>query len=264
MRGRQLLFRATFLGIAALPTAGCMRPMVARYVYQDHDFGVVAIPMNTYLGKMSFRDEAEALMARHFPDGYEIVRAEEVNEGERTLDVGRKTQFETEPNFTALNQMIKLGKLDQTTSFEQKDKIMVRECRIIYKRKTAASPVTMGQFASTSSINPRFYIDPNETVRRQNAEMIAKNAEAIAKNTATTKKTDSEVIKATQQDGAATPLRRPRRRTAQASANAVTITVQPVAITSPPDRMTSPPCARRELLRCACSNDVQSMFSRGT
>ena len=120
---------------------------------------------------MSFRDEAEELMARHFPDGYEIVRAEEVNEGERTLDVGRKTQFETEPNVTALNQMIKLGKLDQTTSFEQKDKIMVRECRIIYKRKspTAASART-GQFTAMSSLNPRFYIDPNEMVRRQNAE----------------------------------------------------------------------------------------------
>ena len=74
---------------------------------------------------------------------------------------------------TALNQMIKLGKLDQTTSFEQKDKIMVRECRIIYKRKSATSAASSGQFALASSINPRFYIDPNEMVRRQNAEMIA-------------------------------------------------------------------------------------------
>jgi hypothetical protein len=203
--------------------------MVARYVYQDHDFGVVAIPMNTYLGKMSFRDEAEALMARHFPDGYEIVRAEEVNEGERTLDVGRKTQIETEPNFSALNQMIKLGKLDQTTSFEQKDKIMVRECRIIYKRKAAGSLVSTGQFAATSSINPRFYIDPNETVRRQNAEMIAKNAELMAKNAATAKKTDSEVLKATSKTAANSP-EAGATATAQNPANAVTITVQPVAI----------------------------------
>src|SRR5580704_1771836 len=148
MRSHALLLRAIFLALAALPLAGCMKPIVARYVYQDHDFGVVAIPMNTYLGKASFRGEAEELMARHFPDGYEIVRAEEVNEGERTLDVGRKTQIETEPNVTALNQMIKLGKLDQTTSFEQKDKIMVRECRIIYKRKSAHSPIPTGQFAA--------------------------------------------------------------------------------------------------------------------
>src|SRR5262249_19588992 len=143
--------RAIALGLLAVPIAGCMQPIVARYVYQDHDFGVVAIPMNTYLGKVSFRDEAEALMARHFPEGYEIVRAEEVNEGERTLDVGRKTQIETEPNLTALNQMIKLGKLDQTTSFEQKDKIMVRECRIIYKRKSAGAIAADGEFALNTS-----------------------------------------------------------------------------------------------------------------
>jgi hypothetical protein len=233
MRSRLLLFRAVVSGIALLPLAGCVQPIVARYVYQDHDFGVVAIPMNTYLAKKSFREEAEALMARHFPEGYEIVRAEEVNEGERTLDVGRKTQFETEPNFSALNQMIKLGKLDQTTSFEQKDKIMVRECRIIYKRRSSVSPVSMGQFAATSSINPRFYIDPNETVRRQNAEMLAKNAEAAAKNSATAKKTDSEVLKTTSKTASHTP-ESGATTTAQSSANAVTITVQPVAITSRP------------------------------
>ena len=233
MRSRQLLLRATFLGLVAIQTAGCMRPMVARYVYQDHDFGVVAIPMNTYLGKMSFRDEAEELMARHFPDGYEIVRAEEVNEGERTLDVGKRTELQTEPNVTALNQMIKLGKLDQTTSFEQKDKIMVRECRIIYKRKPPASGGSTGQFAATSSINPRFYIDPNETVRRQNAEMIAKNAEMMAKNGATAKKADGDVVKATTKSAAQSP-QGAAATIAENSTNAVTITVQPVAITTHP------------------------------
>src|SRR5262249_43535350 len=162
--------------------------------------------------------------------GYEIVRAEEVNEGERTLDVGRKTQIETEPNFTALNQMIKLGKLDQTTSFEQKDKIMVRECRIIYKRKSAASPASTGQFAATSSINPRSYIDPNESVRRQNAEMIARNAEMLAKNAPSAKKTDADVVKATSKTAANSPANGPT--TTQSSANAVTITVQPVAIST--------------------------------
>jgi hypothetical protein len=199
MRSRQLLFWAICLGLAALPTTGCMKPIVARYVYQDHDFGVVAIPMNTYLGKASFRDEADELMARHFPDGYEIVRAEEVNEGERTLDVGKKTQFETEPNLTALNQMIKLGKLDQTTSFEQKDKIQVRECRIIYKRKLRKSPEEIGQFAALNSLNPRFYIDPNEMVRRQNEEMVAKNALAMKKTS------DHDVQKASAAGAATSP-----------------------------------------------------------
>ena len=93
--------------------------------------------------------------------------------------MGRKTQIETEPNVSALNQMIRLGKLDQTTSFEQKDKIMVRECRIIYKRKSAGSPLATGQFTAMSLVNPRFYIDPNEMVRRQNAEALTKNARSV-------------------------------------------------------------------------------------
>jgi len=228
------LFRAVLLGLFATASAGCMKPIVARYVYQDHDFGVVAIPMNTYLGKVSFRDEAEELMGRHFPDGYEIVRAEEVNEGERTLDVGRKTQFETEPNLTALNQMIKLGKLDQTTSFEQKDKIMVRECRIIYKRRGATRPVSSGPFALASSVNPQFYIDPNETVRRQNAEMIAaKHAEILAKYATGVKKTDTDILKASTTTAQAAPSAG-LVQTAQSAASGVTITVQPVAIATRP------------------------------
>jgi hypothetical protein len=229
MRRVTLLFRAIGLSLVLLPAAGCMKPIVARYVYQDHEFGVVAIPINTYLGKVSFRDEAEELMAHHFPDGYEIVRAEEVNEGERTLDVGRKTQIETEPNVTALNQMIKLGKLDQTTSFEQKDKIMVRECRIIYKRKSHPQAVHAGQFAAMSSLNPRFYIDPNETVRRQNAETLAKTAEMLAKNAAAAKKSaDPEVQKVAANVTTGSP---------PAPIGAVqptTFILQPVAITARP------------------------------
>ena len=237
MRSLSLLFRAICVGVFMLPAAGCMKPIVARYVYQDHDFGVVAIPINTYLGKVSFRDEAEDLMARHFPDGYEIVRAEEVNEGERTLDVGRKTQIETEPNVTALNQMIRLGKLDQTTSFEQKDKIMVRECRIIYKRKSAHSTIPTGQFAAMTSLNPRFYIDPNETVRRQNAEALAKNAEMLAKNAAAAKKSsDPDVLKAAAsspptgvaQMSAATPV------STISLPQATTIILQPAAFATRP------------------------------
>jgi hypothetical protein len=238
MRGTKLLLPVIGLGLFVLSLPGCMKPIVARYVYQDHEFGVVAIPINTYLGKASFRDEAEALMARHFPDGYEIVRAEEVNEGERTLDVGRKTQIETEPNLTALNQMIKLGKLDQTTSFEQKDKIMVRECRIIYKRKSAAAPgVPSGQFTAMTSLNPRFYIDPNEMVRRENAEALAKKAELMAKNGNTAKKpSDPAVLKVAASaaaTGAAQTLTLPAS-SAIGPLQPTTIILQPVAVATHP------------------------------
>src|SRR5262249_35815300 len=93
---------------SGLALAGCSKPIVARYIYQDSEFGVVGIPVNTYQKKVDFRAQAEVLMARHFPEGYEIVRAEEVIEGERILDVGKKTEIETEPGFAALHQVLKL------------------------------------------------------------------------------------------------------------------------------------------------------------
>ena len=94
--------QAVSLGFLLLTTTGCYTPMVARYIYQDGEFGVVGIPVNNYQKRLDFRAQAEELMARHFPEGYEIVRAEEVNEGERIRDVGRKTEFETEPAVAVL------------------------------------------------------------------------------------------------------------------------------------------------------------------
>lgn len=160
-----------------LTLAGCSRPIVARYIYQDGEFGVVGIPINTYRKRVDFRDQANALMVRHFPEGYEIVRAEEVIEGERTLDVGKRTELETEPGLGALHQVLKIGRLDRTTSYEQKDKLQVRECRIIYQRKPPGTPGPPGRFAVASSVGPALYIDPNEVLRRQiktSTELLAK------------------------------------------------------------------------------------------
>jgi hypothetical protein len=172
------------LGWLSMVVSGCSKPIVARYIYQDSEFGVVGIPVNTYQKKLDFRGQADALMARHFPEGYEIVRAEEVNEGERILDLGRKTELGAEPGFAALHQVFKLAKLDRTTSYEQKDKLQVRECRIIYKRKRPCTPGRTGQFASATTLAPPLYIDPNEIVRHQ----IKTNAEMLAKADASSKK----------------------------------------------------------------------------
>jgi hypothetical protein len=60
---------AAILSIAFL--AGCQS---ARYVVREADHGVVAIPV----GSERYRREAEQLMREHFPDGYTIVREEEV------------------------------------------------------------------------------------------------------------------------------------------------------------------------------------------
>jgi len=164
--------RAVGLGLLWLASSGCTSQPTARYVYQDGEYGVVAIPVNTYLMKADYRAQAENLMARHFPEGYEIVRAEEVNEGERILELGRKTDFATEPNLSALNQMIKLGKLERSTSFEEKDKLQVRESRIIYKKRSVNAPGQLTQFSAMATLSPPLYLDPNEMMRRQ--ETLAK------------------------------------------------------------------------------------------
>ena len=180
--------------------------MVARYIYQDGEFGVVGIPVNNYQKRVDFRAQAETLMARHFPEGYEIVRAEEVNEGERIRDVGRKTELEAEPAAAVLNQIIRLGSLNLTTSFAVKDKLQVRECRIIYKKKSIHTPGRTGQFASVTSLAPPLYIDPNEIMRHQiktSAEMLAK-AETISKKpTDDHLKGDGDVKKASAESSSA-------------------------------------------------------------
>ena len=174
---RRGLRQAVSLGCLSLATSGCYTPMVARYIYQDGEYGVVGIPVNSYQKRLNFRAQAEELMSRHFPEGYEIVRAEEVNEGERIRDVGRKTEFETEPAVAVLNQIVRLGSLNRTTSFAEKDKLQVRECRFIYKKKSIHTPGRTGQFAFMTSLAPPLYIDPNEIMRRQiktTPEMLAK------------------------------------------------------------------------------------------
>jgi len=141
---------------------GCAQAPLARYVYQDGEYGVVGIPVNTYHDRLDVRVQAEELMARHFPDGYEIVRAEEVNEGERILDLGNRTELVSEPALKAIGQLIQLGKVDRTTSFAEKDKLQARECRIIYKKKPAHTPGGPGQFAAVASLSPPLYLDPNQ------------------------------------------------------------------------------------------------------
>ena len=76
-----------------------------------------------------------------------------------------------------MNQIIRLGSLNRTTSFAEKDKLQVRECRIIYKKKSIHTPGRTGQFAAVTSLAPPLYIDPNEIMRHQiktRAEMLAK------------------------------------------------------------------------------------------
>ena len=78
---------------------------------QDIEVGVIGIPQNSPYGKKDYRKQALNLMADHFPDGFEIVRAEEVIEGQRVLDRSRKLDLATDPSISALNQSISLGEM---------------------------------------------------------------------------------------------------------------------------------------------------------
>ena len=172
-------WRLRIVAVFCLLGAGCSTPPVARYVYQDGDYGVIGIPRNTPLGKKDFREQADELMLRHFPDGFEIVRAEEVVEGERTLDTAMKRELETEPGFMALNQAFKLGKLAKSSSFDQKDITHITESRIIYKRKDLTKPTGHDGYSLLTSLGPKLYLDPNESARKLNNELLLAAAKKV-------------------------------------------------------------------------------------
>jgi hypothetical protein len=193
---QRLLVPICFVSIVvSLP--GCRGQPDARYIYQDGDFGVIGIPQNSPYGKKDYRKQAEDLMVRHFPEGHEIVRAEEVVEGQRVLDKSRKSEFETDPAITALNQRINFGKIAQMTSTQQKDSLPILESRIIYKRKSAKGPPGSNGYSAVATIKPELYLDPNDMARcRERIELaeLKKSKSHIAEE----KPKDSEVKQASQ------------------------------------------------------------------
>jgi hypothetical protein len=166
MRGRI----AIVLGLLDLALSGCASTSDARYVYQDGEFGVVAIPRNTSDGPNHYRQQAAALMAQHFPEGYEIVRAEEVVEGSRTLTVGKTGSTEITPQVTP--HVLALLKVGGSMTRSQADTLALRECRIIYRKADPHSAAAAGDFAPEPSQTPTCYLDPNTEAKRQEKEPV--------------------------------------------------------------------------------------------
>ena len=151
---------ASVLLLAGL--SGCAATNQARYVYQDGQYGVVGIPENTSTWPTFYHDQAEALMAKHFPDGYEIVRAEEVVEGSRTLTVNGTNAAKVEA--ATVVPFLKLGTLGRTASHSQADNVKITECRILYRKKGCETVPEPG-FADRATLSPEPYIDPNADAR---------------------------------------------------------------------------------------------------
>jgi hypothetical protein len=144
-------------------SGGCATSQGVRYVYQDGDFGVVGMPENSDVWPTHYRKRAEKLMEEHFPEGHEVIRAEEVVEGERTLKVEDSKSAELGPQLPG--HLLDVAKLGRTESVTQADTLKIKECRIVYRR-TSPADKSKG-YASAASLNPTLYIDPNEPERRK-------------------------------------------------------------------------------------------------
>jgi hypothetical protein len=153
-----------FVAITALVyVSGCAGTNGVRYVYQDGEFGVIGIPENTNRWPTHYQRKAEKLMAAHFPEGHEIVRAEEVVEGTRTLTLQGKTTAEVFPQLPTT--LLSIGKLGRCDTRSQSDSLKITESRIVYRR--APNSVTTAAYADVATLTPTQYLDPNAIERRR-------------------------------------------------------------------------------------------------
>ena len=172
--------------ILLLLVCGCATTQGVRYVYQDREFGVIGMPENTDEWPTHYRRQAEKLMEEHFPEGHEIVRAEEVTEGSRTLKVEGSKIAEVTPQLPA--DLLRIAKIGGSSSHSQADTLKLKECRIIYRRipksetanardwgpaksqpKLGSRPTRLEgvDFADQAAVTPSQYLDPNDLERRK-------------------------------------------------------------------------------------------------
>jgi hypothetical protein len=156
---RALVF---LIALLAAFTSGCATTQSVRYVYQDGNFGVIGMPENSNRWPTHYHRRAEKMMGDHFPEGFEIVRAEEVTEGSRTLKIEGSKTAEINPQVPA--ELLKIARFGRTASRSQSDTVKIRECRIIYRR---ASHSEENAFSSEVDVNPTRYLDPNEAERKK-------------------------------------------------------------------------------------------------
>jgi hypothetical protein len=138
---------------------GCAATHQVRYVYQDGEFGVVGMPENTDRWPTRYRHQAENLMVAHFPEGHEIVRAEEVVKGSRTLTVQGTNSAELTPHLPAATLIV--GKLGRSATRSQADNVKIEECRIVYRK--ASRPGSPSTYAPLATLTPTKYVNPNDS-----------------------------------------------------------------------------------------------------
>ena len=132
---RMLALAGLVLALAA--QAGCN----ARQVLKEPAYGVVSIPQNSNAWPMRYRDKADEVMQKHFPDGYEIVREEEVVVGQQT----RVNEDEERADVAIIDGVLSVGATERRTTATTTD---VTEYHIHYvPRGEARPPMQLGSAA---------------------------------------------------------------------------------------------------------------------
>jgi hypothetical protein len=148
--------RARFFGIAlyalVLGLTGCKSDQ-ARYVYQDSESGVIAIPRNT----PKMMAYAETLMEKHFPGkNYEVVRTVEVETGgSKATYTSDTTNAQTRPLGSGVLSAFKLSHDRDRKQAESSKSI---ECRVIYHEQQPGGRTGLA-FAHSPDFTPRVYSD---------------------------------------------------------------------------------------------------------
>jgi hypothetical protein len=123
--------------LCALAVISCGCAGTARLVSLDSGGGVVAVPENSNRWPSFYRKQAEELMKANCPDGYTIVKEEEVVVGQ-TQHTHTTTDRSGSPLLAALHIDPINENSNQTTSYEDR-----KEWRIYYQAKgvsAAAGP----------------------------------------------------------------------------------------------------------------------------
>jgi hypothetical protein len=118
----------------------------ARLIHATPDGGVVAIPSNSNTWPMKYRDEAEKLMARRCPNGYDIV-----DEGE--VVVGKKSTTNEAIDRTGPKNSGS-GQSDQTTISKVTTVSDQTEYRITFRSRDARRVPVLRQVSTLPPVPP--------------------------------------------------------------------------------------------------------------
>ncbi len=136
----------------AFGLTGCVSGQ-ARYVYQDGESGVIAIPKNT----PKTMAHAETLMEKHFPGrNYEVVRTVEVETG------GSRSTYQSDTTNAEATSLrggfLSSAKLGHNRDRKQAESTKLLEARIVYHKCVPTGQAGLA-FAESPEYTPKVYSD---------------------------------------------------------------------------------------------------------